>query len=457
MSIIKLKRTVWLTLCVFILFALFFYLAGYKETIPLYMEYMRGIFTIVYCYTLYIAINQRVSQPLFFCYLFVSFYLLSIILQYTVFYETNTLFGDARDSYSYIAYGIKYRNLGLTDYWEKILINYNFDDLGFFTILHFCALLLGRDPVSIANFLVLINSLIYIIGIHFLYRLTMILYDDEQRARLATGLWAGFSTLVTSNAGGEKEVVFTAIIVIAMYSIYAYKKAPSGLKLLRALFFISLCLFFRFAICYALSLSLLVIVFTNENNKKAVLKLAFLGILFSSFILSFLLPLLTGISYEHILTVTDRRMAKTQVGTLAATFFSSISTILGPFPNMDRTNSKGFMYGFALLLKDFLSPYFISAFYSIIRNYSYRFYPILTFIVCNLMLVLVGGVALDIRYHVTYIPFFFLLVLVPHDFIFKGYKYCIILLVIVFVISVYSHRKFSKERASYNTEYMYLK
>lgn len=446
MNITDLKHITWITIFSFILFASYFYLTGYKQPIPLYLEYMRVALTITYCCTIFLAMSHNLSKPFFFSYLFISFLFLSFSLQQIMLYATNTIYGETNDSYVYLSIGIKYQELGLGDFWTKILkFSYiNLDDLGFTTVMHFCAKPFGQDVVSIATSLIVVNSVIYVIGAYYLYRLCILFWDDEQRARIATGLWAGFSTLITTSAGGAKEVIFTAIIVIAMYQIYAYKESPTLPRLLRALFFISLCILFRFAICYALVLSLLTIIFTNENNKRAVLKVAFFGILFSGFILSFILPALTGVTYEHILNVADSRFAKTKSsGFLVSTIFPSISMLIGPYPNMDRADSKGFMYGFSLLLKDFITPFFISAVYGIICNYSYRFYPVLVFIVCNLMMLLVSGVTLDIRYHITYMPFFFLLVMAPYNFIFRGYKYYVIMLATVVIIAFYSTRKLS--------------
>lgn len=428
------------------MFALYFFLAGYKQPIPLYLECMRVVLTITYCCTIFLSMSRNISKQFFFSYLFISFLLLSFSLQQVTLYATNTIYGETIDGYTYLNFGIKYQELGLMDFWTKMLkiVYVNIDDLGFTTVMHFCAKPFGRNVVSITTLLLVVNSIIYIIGARYFYRLCILVLDDEHRARIATGLWAGFSTLIITSAGGSKEVVFTAIIVVAMYQIYAYKESPNLVRLIRALFFISLCLLFRFAICYALVLSLLAIIFINEKNKRTAIKIAFLGILFSGFILSFLLPVITGITYEHILTVADSRIAKTNSDSLLVkTIFPSFSMLLGPFPNMDRTDGKGFMYGFSLLLKDFVSLYFISAISGIIRNYSYRFYPILFFVFCNLMMVLVSGVTLDIRYHITYIPFFFLLVMTPFNFIFKGYKYYAIMLITVMIIGIYSTRKLS--------------
>jgi hypothetical protein len=458
MSIVTLRHIMRLIICAFILFALYFYLVGYKEEVPNYMEYMRGIITIGYCTVIYMSMNRNISRQVFFTYLFVSFYLLSVILQYSMIHAAHRLFGFSSDAYTYIAYGMNYRDLGILDFWKVILSTNRIDDLGFNTIVFWCAKICGRDALSIANLLIFLNSIIYIIGVYYFYQLCVTLLDDKHRARIATGLWAGFSTLIITNASGVKEVIFTAIIVIAMYCIYKYKESPTRSNLLRALLFIGLCILFRFVICYALVLSLLTIIFTNENNKKAILIFFFSGILFSSAILSLLLPTLTGYTYEQIVKGTDIIQGRIHAisNVFTASLYPTVSTFLGPFPNINRTNMGGFMYGFALLLKNFFSPYFLSAIYSIIRNCSYRFYPILVYITGNLMLVLITRSALDIRFHITYIPFFFLLIFIPQKFIFKGYKYYIILLLIIVIISVYAARGRTTFNTAPKTEFKYL-
>lgn len=446
MDIIELKRTMWITVFIFIVFALYFYVVGYKENIPVYMECMRVAFTVCYCYTICLAVRLQISKTLFFSYLFFSFLLLSIVLLNSRLYSGDKLFGNTKDAYFYMSSAIKWNGLGLNDYWTWLLkyTGANLDDLGFCSIMYFVVKPFGNDTVSIATFLILINSIIYIIGVYYFFKLCIILLKDENKVYIATALWAGFTRLVTTSAGGAKEVIFTALIILAMYHIYEYKERHTTFSLAKALLFICTCLFFRFAICYALILSLLTIVFTNENNKRTIIKLAFFLLLFSGTILSVLLPILTGMSFEHIQWVTGNRMSRVRADSLTMALFPSLSLFLGPFPNMDRTNITGFMYGFSLLLKDFISPYFISAIYGIIRNFSYQFYPLLVFIICNLMMLLVSGVTLDIRYHITYMPFFFLLVMAPYKFIFKGYKYYVILSMIVIVIGIYSTRILSK-------------
>lgn len=465
MSATALKHIMQLIICTFILFALYFYLVGYKENIPTYMECMRGVITIGYCTVVYMSMNRNISLQFFFTYLFFSFYLLSIILQNTTFNATNTLFGgsNALDAYAYLHYGMNNIDLGLLDFYDKMLNNRpgcNVDDLGFLTITYSCAKVFGRDAVSIARFLVLFNSIIYIIGAYYFYRLCVMLFDNEWRARIATGLWGGFSILIILNISGLKEIIFVTIIVIAMYCIYKYKELPTRGNLFRALFFIGLCILFRFVICYALALSLLTIIFTHENNKKAFLIIFFSGILFSGAILSLFLPLLTSYTYEDILEGANAVKTHTTASSniFISSLYPTVSTLLGPFPNMNRTNDGGFMYGFALLLKNFLSPYFLSAIYSIIRNCSYRFYPILVYITGNLMLVLITRAALDIRFHITYIPFFFLLIFIPQKFIFRGYKYYIILLLIIVIVSTYTSREYRTIRyEAPGTEFKYLK
>lgn len=446
MDITELKRTMWITVFIFIVFALYFYAVGYKENIPVYMECMRVVFTVCYCYTIYLAVRLQISKTLFFSYLFFSFLLLSIALLNCRLYSGDRLFGDTQDAYFYMNSAIRWNKLELYDYWTRLLrySNIKLDDLGFLSIMYFAVKPFGNDTASIATFLILINSIAYIVGVYYFFKLCSILLQDEHKVYIATALWAGFTRLVTTSAGGAKEVVFTTLIILAMYHIYKYKERHTAFSLTKALLFISTCLFFRFAICYALVLSLLTIIFTNENNKRTIIKLAFFVLLFSGAILSILLPVLTGISFEQIHSVTESRMSRVRGNSLTMVLLPPLSLFLGPFPNMDRTNIAGFMYGFSLLLKDFVSPYFISAIYGIIRNFSYQFYPLLVFIVCNLMMLLVSGVTLDIRYHITYIPFFFLLVMAPYKFIFKGYKYYIILLMVVIVTGLYSMRVLSK-------------
>lgn len=450
MSISDLNKVSLYSLLALIFFAIYFYLVGYKEEIPLYMEVMRVVITLHYCSLLYAALRIKMSKELLYLWIFLSFVLISLGLQYWRIAETKEIFGDSADSYTYMYYVTKYNHYSLPDFWHALLHEkshpFNVDDLGFTTIIYFLAKPFGRDYQTIAGVLILCNAVTYVIGIGCFHKLSEKLVGDDKRALAATILWAGFSHLITTSAGGAKEVFFLTFIIIAMYSIYRYKEKPTLLRLISAILLISINYFFRYAICGALVFSLICIIIVNEQNKRTIVKSAFFAILFTFPILTFLLPLITGgITLEHILWVTGNRMDSMQGSFLTKLIVPPFALLFGPFPNLDRMNSSGFLYAYSLFLKDFLSIYFLSSFVQIIKAYKYEYYPILTFVFCNMLMLIVAGVSLDIRYHLTYIPFFFLICMVPHEYGVNKTLKTYIFLCLCIVIYAYAHRQFEEE------------
>lgn len=448
MTLNDLHKVSFLSLIVLVFFALYFYLVGYKENIPVYIECMRAIFTLHYLGLMFMATRMNLSNELVYSILFLSF----IGLSYTLFYwrlsATGSFYGSSFDSYFYMDCATKFNDMPIWEYWQKVLTssNANLDDLGFTTIMYIIAKPFGKNYIAVINVLILCNSFIYIAGVKCFNKLSMIIFDgDDRRAMAATLLWAGFTRLITTSAGGAKEVFFTTFVIIAMYNIYKYKLNSSIAQLITTVLFITICLFFRFAICYALVLSFICIVISNEQNRKTVVKGGFVLILFTVPLLTFFLPLLIGTSLEHVLWVTGNRMGNTGGGSFTRLIFPPLTLLFGPLPNLDRLNGMGFSYSYSLFLKDFLSVFFLSNFVKIVREYNYRYYPIIVFVFCNMLMLIVAGVTLDVRYHITYLPFFFLICMAPVGSRISIAKLFVICVFICTVVFFYSSRSFSVE------------
>ena len=455
MDIIRLKHILKLSVGVILLLAGYFFVTGYKEHVPAYMEVMRWVLMGIYIITINLSINKSISKSLFLSTVFVLFWILSVCIQTCYLNDTHLIFAGV-DAWQYIGYAVRYNSLGILDYWVELLRSgrFNIDDLGYGTLAYLAAKPFGDNVLATAHVLMLINSVAYVIGVTYFYKLCKLLFSEEWRVNAATGLWSGFSFLIVTNAVGLKEGAFTAIIIIGMYNIYRYKQTPSILRLIYAIISIALTYFFRYAICFMLVVALIIMVITTEQNKKAVLRLALLVILFSIPILTVLLPLIMNKSLDAVMATADARVGATGASSIQSFLFPILALFFGPFPNMDRTNQYGFMYGFALLFKDLLSPFFLSAVYLVVRRYVQTYFPVLAFVFCNMLMLIVSGVSADMRYHITYMPFFFMMLFVPGNRSFKGWVYWVYVIAVMLIILMYSTREVSDVAELGDMQYM---
>lgn len=458
MEIGRLKQVLWLTVMIMVIFALYYYMVGYRERIPEYMEYVRWGLMVSYVVMIYWAIHRTLSRPVFWVISFLLFWGLSVIIQTCYLDATHLVFAGV-DSWSYMEFATRYHQLDVWSYWKQLLWSgkFNVDDLGYSTWVYMVAKIVGSNTLAIAYMLMLLNSIAYVVGLFFFDKLGRLVLQDAWRAEVATGLWGGFSFLIVTNAVGLKEVLFTTLIIMAMYTIYRYKQRPSWGRLITSLLSIGLTYFFRYAICFALLLSLIVIVITTEQNRKRVIWLMLIAIVFTMPLLSILLPLLMNKSLDDVMATADYRVGRTGASAIQSLLFPILALFFGPFPNLDRTNQYGFMYGFALLFKNLLSPFFLSAIYWVIRRTAYRYFPLVVFVCCNMLMLIVSGVSADMRYHITYIPFFFLLTLWPGGKRVQSIPYWVYVGIIIAIVFMYATRSVSEVTIINDLQYIMVR
>lgn len=422
--------------CLFIILTLFYSLSGYKEPIPAYMVWMRLILAMFCLLTVIIGIKSRIIFPLQLKFCAVGMLLLGFLLRFFFVDNGEDVFGPSYDSYAYLNYGTSFSGLSYFPFLDKLTyIGYNRDDFGYFSIVYWTAQLV-HDKYCVAMILFIVNVFILYYSAIYLYKLGVVLGLTPMAAKVASITWISFPFLATTIACGLKEVVFCSIIIFAMYHICAYRERKRIVNLLYALLFVVCTFFFRTAIGFILILSLLVCSVITPKNKK---KMMFLGIVLI-LLMNILLPLVIGVmgvSSESVMATADARMSAKESSGSVSMFLPILASLFGPFPNMNRTDSYGFMHGYGLFLKCGLSFFFLYGVLCKIKELNIKWIPIILFILCNLLMLNVAGTTLDMRFHITYIPFFFLLTFDAMQA--YEYKYCYSLYIIFVVLLVYMY------------------
>ena len=92
MDIIRLKHILKLSVGVILLLAGYFFVTGYKEHVPAYMEVMRWVLMGIYIITINLSINKSISKSLFLSTVFVLFWILSVCIQTCYLNDTHLIF-----------------------------------------------------------------------------------------------------------------------------------------------------------------------------------------------------------------------------------------------------------------------------------------------------------------------------------------------------------------------------
>ena len=87
------------------------------------------------------------------------------------------------------------------------------------------------------------------------------------------------------------------------------------------------------------------------------------------------------------------------------------AALIGPFPNFFRLGQYAMLFSGGILLKSMLNIFFFIGAWNVIYNLNYKFYPLVLFSLFGIISVILVGVALDMRFVITFLPSFILVAL----------------------------------------------
>lgn len=402
------KALIHINIYIYILFLIVSAIYGYKEYIPTFMLVMQSFIAFVFFICVkaslkIVNIKQQLGWVFFYTLIF-SFLLRLIFWEYT-----DKPFADANDSYAYDGIATKYINEGYLSFSKYGLSSYNIDDFGFFYIIYTVYHFIG--DAKVAQYLMLIlNSLCITYSSYIVYRLCLMLNIEKKIALAATGFYVFFPFLFVTSAVGLKENVFNLFVSLAFYFMYRYKEKKKIYLLVSALLFVFSTWFFRMAICLMLFVSFGFQLIVNERNKKTILYLVLVGIILAPFVLNAFLLATTGISLEQVLAVTEARGKVVGENPTTKWLVQILSSLFGPFPNFTRTAQYGIYHSSGLLLKSLMNLFFFCGLSVVWKRMDAKIYPIVLYLFMGGMMLVLSGVALDMRYHVTFFSLWIVIV-----------------------------------------------
>lgn len=424
---------------VYITMAFYYSMLGYKENIPTYMVQCRLFLSFSYMFMLVLSFTTVKPRNLF---LFnaVVFLLLVILMKMTYSFEGLREFGAARDSYRYLGQTVKYGDLPIKKFLLQLRhLGYTRSDYGYFLITYI-VYNIYPDRMFTVYGLIFVNAICVYASAFGLYKLQLLFNPSETMAKVVAVLWVASPFLILTTANGLKEVIFVTIIIWAFYSLYVFGRERNMLHGIIAFGWIYVCAYFRSAVFYMFILSFLTIILVNDKNKKMFIYLIIVAAILSGTIVPIIIEKVFGTSFENIMNTADYRINHADRSSkLYSMVLPLLSAIIGPFPNFDRQGSYSFMHSMAIYMKTVCGWFFVYGIYKISAGLRKEYYPLLVYVLCSILMTVTAGVSLDIRFHATFLPFVFLIVV---NFIKRKPKLDFLYLAVVIVlIMIYSTRK----------------
>ena len=312
-------------------------------------------------------------------------------------------------------------------------LDFSFSDYGFPIIQRLVYMLFGDFGI---HAMIFINILFHIATTYLIYQLSLLVTKDYQKSKIVIIFW-GFNVCSTwLSVSGLKELTFLFFIVMTMYYMYRFYESKSIVDLLLMCLGIVLIWLFR----YYLSIFFIMIFLAKMSMSEAIYKRLYplCIILVSVFILTALMYL-TAIMPE-LAFVSGGQEARLGSSSLVMKFIYGALTFLAPFPNIVNAEAYQNMFFVCFSLsKVAISGFFLFQMYKILKNKYDFLYPILSFIILDILLCIVTGFYSNYRYLFCMLPFYVILSVMGVESLsksknFKLYSYVFFLFVMLVIL-----------------------
>lgn len=395
------------SLFTYILLLLLAFLYGFKEKIPVYIYVMQIVIAISFFVMLYFCTRLKSTQSVLYV-IFMTFLILTSVLRYVFWNYTNSPYNNFKsvDVYTYEGNAIRFQD---NDYISFLLgTHLNIDDIGYSSVVYFLHVIFcNTDIVRIV--LLLLNTVAIVVSLKYVYLICRLI-DIDKRIAMSTAVFYGiFPFLIVNSTIGLKENIFCLLIVCAFYYMYTFKERKSFKSFILSMLFVCSTFLFRSAIALMLLLLYIPFLYCNENNRKRSIYWGIIGGILGTIILPFLIANFTATTMDHVSQVTAARIQKAGSSTTIQWLVQTLSSLFGPFPNFIRMAQYGILHNSGLFVKTLFGFFTIAGIYNVFKKLDYKLYPIVLYLFMGYTMLILSGVSLDMRYHVTFFVAFVIL------------------------------------------------
>lgn len=442
LGIKKIRQYLIFSIVIYIIIALYYTCTDYKEPIPLYLEQARIIVTAYYILAILLCFYRISARNLL---IFNAIMALVCVINVKMVYEVAhvNIFGGAVDANKYFNETINFAHLSFSEFQERLYNNgFDIHDMGNFS-LHYIVYNIYPDQRFLVYGVAVVNVIFLYVSSVFLFKLCRMFDFNLIISKLCTILYAASPYAMLTIANGLKEVYFNLFVIMAMYFLCKAYRGHAFKNLLFAIPFIYGVNLFRGAVFYMFVLVAFVSLTANYKHKKSYLLFIFISAIVGFYFLPMILDTFMGRSQELADQIVTFRF-RGRIDGFMSSMLPSIAGFFGPFPNLDRLGTSGlvFVASLAMFVKSILSLWFVIGVYKIVTHYKAEYYGMLVYVLSTILMLMQSGVTLDMRFHFTYLPFFFPICFIGFNkqaYINYGY----LMIIITFIILYASRSVFS--------------
>ena len=343
-------------------------------------------------------------------YIFIYQITLSLLLRELFLSVYDHPFGfNPADSLRYHDLAIKSRYLSFSELFHFLKNqNLNIDDYGFPIIQYAIYSVVNTEHGALILSLFTNSLAITISAIVFLKLSEKLL---PQKIAYLGAIILGFSPFaVFASVSNLKENYLILFVILAFYYLYKFLQKPGFLKILLFGIFTAIVFLFRYSVAYMLIICFATgIIASLKNIRKLIPLLAVIIVICCILFIDSIFALITtDVNIGYWLEVKLDRVDSHMVGIIV----NLISTTVGPLPNflLDAdSNQSMLMYNSFVLLKIFISYFYLIGIWLIIKNKEYKLYPILTFVFLHSIMIFVTFFSMHLRFQWPQIPAFLII------------------------------------------------
>ncbi len=310
------------------------------------------------------------------------------------------------DTYNYFALMVQGKSLRET--LAFFLQYFGSDDLG--AMLYVSTLYRIIESTLFVNF---VNIILGAWSAVFLFRIGQQLMDKKY-AFMAALSYFSTSFIMTFESIGLKETVFVFIVILTFYHFLRYLQTKQFWSLLWVAFFGFLIMFFRPAVLAMIIVSFGMSIFLGRQSKNPLSKFLLVILFFGAFM--YILPYLDRMlnffsSFGKSVAIRSKDFQKVEASEQLGIYAAILSSLIGPLPNLIARIGKeqNNLYASGLLFKVFISIPFWLGTWHILRKKMSKYYPFVFMSLMGLGVLIYIMEAYELRYHLTYFPFLFLI------------------------------------------------
>ena len=392
-----------LTLILFLLFLVVASWIGYRENIPMDMISLQVLIGVSYVAMLSIGSRLSINLTLSLSFIY-GIVFTFLVRQFHLGYWNNIFPPGDLDGFFYHTIGTRYINNSISELFQNFLKSREIGDWGFILIVYAIYHFFSELSFGQLFLTYIVNPFCIVASSYYLYRTMRLIIRNSIVCRWVLSIFAFYPYFFLVSAVGRKENIFVFFVSICLFYTMRFCIRKSRKDLYLSVIFALIMIFFRPPISAMFLIVIGISLVVKTSNIQILFYVGAVVLVLFPLILGPILEFFFGVSLDRVIAIADARNKGIRGGRLVSWSIQIISAILGPFPTFTKSGIYGIFNSIGLLLKC-LFPFFVYRVIPVVlRTSAYYMVPPLLYLFMGGAMMIISGVALDLRYHITFFP-----------------------------------------------------